>query len=90
MHWVVMMVYQFLIPLKDMTRIQIHGLNLFLCYQKGRIINKTIFQNIYNCFFNHRCRLGVAILNGKMYACGGYDGSTFLHTVEVFDPVTNK
>lgn len=25
-----------------------------------------------------------------MYACGGYDGSTFLQTVEMFDPVTAK
>lgn len=37
-----------------------------------------------------RCRLGVAILNGKLYACGGYDGSTFLQTVEEYDPQTDK
>lgn len=36
-----------------------------------------------------RCRLGVATLNGKMYVCGGYDGSTFLQSVEVYDPVTD-
>lgn len=89
MPWAVTTGYQFLIPLKDTIRIPIRGLNLFLCYQKGIIINKNNFSNII-IFFKHRCRLGVAILNGKMYACGGYDGSTFLHTVEVFDPVTNK
>ena len=33
-----------------------------------------------------RCRLGVATLKGKIYACGGYDGSSFLKSVEVFDP----
>jgi kelch-like protein 18 len=37
-----------------------------------------------------RCRLGVATLNGKIYACGGYDGSSFLRSVEVFDPLLNK
>lgn len=37
-----------------------------------------------------RCRLGVAALNGKIYAVGGYDGSSFLKSVEIFDPVTNK
>lgn len=35
-------------------------------------------------------RLGVAVLDGKLYACGGYDGSTFLRSVEVFDPRVNK
>ena len=37
-----------------------------------------------------RCRLGVATLNGKIYACGGYDGSSFLKSVEMYDPVSNK
>lgn len=37
-----------------------------------------------------RCRLGVATLNGKLYACGGYDGSTFLQTVEEYDPQIDK
>ena len=36
-----------------------------------------------------RCRLGVAALGGKIYACGGYDGSSFLKSVECFDPVAN-
>ena len=37
-----------------------------------------------------RCRLGVAALNGKLYAAGGYDGSVFLKTVECYDPVKNE
>ncbi|KAE8745484.1 hypothetical protein FOCC_FOCC007864 [Frankliniella occidentalis] len=39
---------------------------------------------------SRRCRLGVATLNGKIYVCGGYDGSVFLQTVEMFDPATNE
>ena len=35
-----------------------------------------------------RCRLGVASLNGKLYAAGGYDGSVFLKSVECYDPTT--
>ena len=37
-----------------------------------------------------RCRLGVAALHGKIFAVGGYDGSSFLKSVEVFDPISNK
>ncbi|KAH6947402.1 hypothetical protein HPB50_018807 [Hyalomma asiaticum] len=37
-----------------------------------------------------RCRLGVAVLQGKIYVCGGYDGATFLQTTEAFDPVTQQ
>ena len=32
----------------------------------------------------------VATLVGKIYACGGDDGSSFLRYVECFDPVTSK
>ena len=39
---------------------------------------------------NRRCRLGVAALNDKLYACGGYDGNTFLRSVEVYDPAKDK
>jgi kelch-like protein 1/4/5 len=34
--------------------------------------------------------LGVAVLDGRLYAVGGYDGSSCLSTVEVFDPSTNS
>ena len=37
-----------------------------------------------------RCRLGVAALNGKLYAAGGYDGNVFLKSVEQYDPTNNK
>lgn len=38
---------------------------------------------------SRRCRLGVATLNGKLYACGGYDGNSFLKSVEEYDPHEN-
>jgi kelch-like protein 18 len=37
-----------------------------------------------------RCRLGYAVLGGRLYVAGGYDGSAFLRTVECFDPATNR
>lgn len=37
-----------------------------------------------------RSTLGVAVLNGCIYAVGGFDGSTGLNTAEMFDPQTGK
>lgn len=37
-----------------------------------------------------RCRLGLAALNGKLYAAGGYDSLNFLNTVERYCPVEDK
>ena len=37
-----------------------------------------------------RCRLGVAVLNRKLYCAGGYDGSVFLNTVECYDTHTKQ
>lgn len=48
---------------------------------------KLTFSNFLKILYH---RLGVAVLDGKLYACGGYDGSTFLRSVEMFDPRNNK
>jgi len=37
-----------------------------------------------------RSSLGAAALGGKLYAVGGYDGSTYLNSAEVYDPIDNS
>lgn len=37
-----------------------------------------------------RSTLGVAVLNGCIYAVGGFDGSTGLNTAEMYDTQTGK
>ncbi len=32
---------------------------------------------------------GAAVLNGRIYVCGGYDGSKFLNSCEVYDQYPN-
>ena len=42
-------------------------------------LNKIIFLQV-----------GLAVVNGQLYAVGGFDGTTYLKTIEVFDQVQNK
>lgn len=37
-----------------------------------------------------RSTVGVAVLDGKLYAVGGRDGCSCLNSAEVYDPHTNK
>lgn len=37
-----------------------------------------------------RSRVGVAVVNGLLYAIGGYDGQSRLSTVEVYNPETDN
>lgn len=37
-----------------------------------------------------RCGVGVAVLNGQLYAIGGHDGNSYLNSVERYDPLTNQ
>ncbi|TKC38133.1 hypothetical protein EI555_009644, partial [Monodon monoceros] len=35
------------------------------------------------------CKVGLAVVNGQLMAVGGFDGTTYLKTIEVFDPDAN-
>ena len=37
-----------------------------------------------------RCRAGLAVVGGKVYAVGGFNGSLRVKTVDIFDPQTGK
>lgn len=37
-----------------------------------------------------RCRAGLAVINGKVYAVGGFNGSLRVRTVDVYDAVLDK
>ena len=37
-----------------------------------------------------RCGVGVAVLDDLLYAVGGHDGSSYLNSVERYDPKTNQ
>lgn len=37
-----------------------------------------------------RDAVGVCLLGDKLYAVGGYDGQTYLNTMEAYDPQTNE
>ncbi|XP_031627071.1 ring canal kelch homolog isoform X2 [Contarinia nasturtii] len=39
---------------------------------------------------SRRCRAGLAVLNDKVYAVGGFNGSLRVRTVDVYDPATDS
>uniref|UniRef100_A0A1A9V6L0 Kelch-like protein diablo n=1 Tax=Glossina austeni TaxID=7395 RepID=A0A1A9V6L0_GLOAU len=39
---------------------------------------------------HRRCRAGLAVLNDKVYAVGGFNGSLRVRTVDVYDPATDQ
>lgn len=38
---------------------------------------------------SRRSGVGLAVVNGQLYACGGFDGTAYLKTIEVYDPESN-
>ncbi|XP_067927968.1 kelch-like protein 18 [Watersipora subatra] len=55
-----------------------------------------IFSHLQNRWTNYvpmhtpRSRVGVSVLNGQLYAIGGYNGIERLNNVEIFDPLDQK
>lgn len=37
-----------------------------------------------------RCRAGLAVINGRVYAVGGFNGSLRVRTVDVYDPIIDQ
>lgn len=35
-------------------------------------------------------QVGLAVVNGQLYAVGGFDGAAYLKTIEVYDPEQNQ
>ena len=39
---------------------------------------------------SRRSGVGLAVVNGQLFAVGGFDGTTYLKTIEVFDAEANN
>lgn len=58
----------------------------------------NIFSLLTSCsgrqlVYNHvSCwvQVGLAVVNGQLYAVGGFDGTAYLKTIEVYDPEQNQ
>lgn len=48
--------------------------------------NSDLYSSYPEATVFHICILGVAVLEGPMYAVGGHDGWSYLNTVERWDP----
>ncbi|XP_043921965.1 kelch-like protein 18 isoform X1 [Protopterus annectens] len=72
------------------------GLNSAANFYAGDSLNVVeVFDPVANCWercqpmTTARSRVGVAVVNGLLYAIGGYDGQSRLSTVEVYNPDTD-
>ena len=45
-----------------------------------------IYEYIYFLFL----KVGLAVVNGQLFAVGGFDGTTYLKTIEVYDKEANN
>lgn len=60
---------------------------------------KTIRSKLHNLILNSTPKsknkfslnqVGLAVVNGQLYAVGGFDGTAYLKTIEVYDPESNQ
>lgn len=56
--------------------------------RSGVSFSKFFFVYFSSIFLNFK--VGLAVVNGQLFAVGGFDGSTYLKTVEVFDRDSNQ
>ena len=63
----------------------------------GDAIAMVEYYNTHSCEWKvvatmskRRCGVGVAVLDNFLYAIGGHDGSSYLNSVECYDPKTNQ
>ena len=52
------------------------------------LVFTSLFDKVLN--FYRRSGVGLAVVNGQLYAVGGFDGTTYLKTVEQFDAEVNN
>lgn len=46
-------------------------------------------SQLSSCCLMAVLQVGLAVVNGQLMAVGGFDGTTYLKTIEVFDPDAN-
>ena len=56
---------------------------------KVELIKTNSITVTLNVFLLCVLQVGLAVVNGQLMAIGGFDGTTYLKTVEVYDPEQN-
>jgi hypothetical protein len=57
-----------------------------LCKQIVKCSTAGDLIQLYNSLF----QVGLAVVNGQLYAVGGFDGTAYLKTIEVYDTDQNQ
>ena len=65
-------------------------MKLFFCYSVECYDFKTEQWHQVAEMNSRRCRAGVAVLDGCIYAVGGFNGSLRIRTVDCYDPLRNQ